>query len=43
MMAGGHAVHERQAILQTMVVISHTYCLREQEGADPQRGVGVIT
>ena len=26
-MAGGHAVHERQAILSTTVVISHTFCM----------------
>ena len=29
-MGGGHAVHERQAILSTTVVISHTFCTENQ-------------
>ena len=39
-MGGGHAVHERQAILSTTVVISP---YGERERADPQRGVAIIT
>ena len=30
MMGGGHAVNERQAILPTMVVISHTFCMEKE-------------
>ena len=30
-MAGGHAVHERQAILYTTVVISHTFCMESEK------------
>ena len=38
-MPGGHAVHERQAILYTAVVV---FLYEEREGADPQRGMAVI-
>ena len=30
-MAGGHAVHERQAILLTTVVIFHTFCMENKQ------------
>ena len=30
-MAGGHTVRELQAILPTMVVISHTFCLENEK------------
>ena len=30
-MVGGHAVHERQAILSTRVVISHTFCMENEK------------
>ena len=36
-MGGGHAVHERQAILSTTVVISHTFCM-ENENELTHRG-----
>ena len=29
-MGGGHVVHERQAILSTTVVISHTFCMENE-------------
>ena len=29
-MGGGHAVHEQQAILLTTVVISHTFCMEDE-------------
>ena len=35
-MGGGHAVHERQAILSTTVVISHTFCMENEERAAPE-------
>ena len=37
-MGGGHAVHERQAILSTMVVISNTFCMANKNKLTP-RGV----
>ena len=39
MMAGGHAVHEQQAILSTTVVISHTFCMENEKNLTP-RGLG---
>ena len=42
-MGRGHTVHERQAILLTTVVISHTFCMAKKERADPHKGVAVIT
>ena len=35
-MGGGHAVHERQAILLTMVVISHTFCMENENELTPR-------
>ena len=37
-MGGGHAVHERKAILLTTVVISHTFCMAKENELTP-RGV----
>ena len=38
-MGGGHTVHERQTILSTMVVISHTFCMAKENKLTP-RGEG---
>ena len=35
-MGGGHTVHERQAILSTMVVISHTFCMENENELTPR-------
>ena len=35
-MAGGHAVHERQAVLSTTVVISHTFCMENEKELTPR-------
>ena len=35
-MGGGHAVHEQQAILPTMVVISHTFCMVKENELTPR-------
>ena len=35
-MGGGHAVHERQAILSTTVVISHTFCMAKENKLTPR-------
>ena len=35
-MDGGHAVHEQQAILSTMVVISHTFCMAKKNELTPR-------
>ena len=35
-MGGGHAVHERQAILSTTVVISHTFCMENENEVTPR-------
>ena len=35
-MGGGHAVHERQAILSTTVVISHTFCMENENKLTPE-------
>ena len=35
-MDGGHAVHERQAILSTTVVISHTFCMAKENELTPR-------
>ena len=43
-MAGGHAVHEQQAIQYIHHGSHFPYILYgEREGADPQRGVALIT
>ena len=36
LMAGGHAVHEQQAILSTTVVISHTFCMENEKELTPR-------
>ena len=36
-MGRGHAVHERQAILSTTVVISHTFCMAKKSELTPGR------
>ena len=33
---GGHAVHERQGILSTTVVISHTFCMAKENELTPR-------
>ena len=43
MMAGGHTVHKRAAILLTMVVIPHTYCMENEKGVDTLRSMAIIT
>ena len=35
-MDGGHAVHERQAILSTTVVISHTFGMAKENELTPR-------
>ena len=35
-MDGGHAVHERQAILSTTVVISHSFCMAKVNELTPR-------
>ena len=35
-MDGEHAVHERQAILSTMVVISNTFCIAKENELTPR-------
>ena len=35
-MSGGHAVHERKAILLTTVVISHTFCMAKENELTPE-------
>ena len=35
-MDGEHAVHERQAILSTTVVISHTFCMAKENELTPR-------
>ena len=35
-MAGGYAVHKRQAILSTTVVISHTFCTKNEKELTPR-------
>ena len=35
---GGDAMHEQQAILSTMVVISHTFCMAKENNLTPRRG-----
>ena len=35
-MGGGHAVHERQAILSTTAVISHTFCMENETELTPR-------
>ena len=35
-MAGGHAVHEREAILSTSGVISHTFCMEKEKELTPR-------
>ena len=35
-MGGGHAVHKRQPILSTTVVISHTFCMENEKGLTPR-------
>ena len=35
-MGGGHAVHERQAILSTTVVNSHTFCMAKANELTPR-------
>ena len=35
-MGGGHAVHERQAILSTMVLIFHTFCMENKNELTPE-------
>ena len=35
-MAGGHAVHEQQAILSTTVVISNTFCTAKENELTPR-------
>ena len=35
-MAGGHAVHERQAILRTTVVISYTFGMENEKELTPR-------
>ena len=37
MMAEGHAMHEQQAILSTMVVIIHTFCMKNENNLTPRR------
>ena len=34
---GGHAVHERQAVLLTTVVIFHTFCIENENDLTPRR------
>ena len=41
--AGGHAVHERQAVFLDHGSHFPYILYGEREGADPQRGVAVIT
>ena len=36
MMGGRYTVHERQAILSTMVVISHTFCMENENELTPR-------
>ena len=38
-MGGGHTVYERQAILSTTIVISHTFCMENENELTP-RGCG---
>ena len=35
-MGGGHAVHKRQAILSTTVVISHTFSMENENELTPR-------
>ena len=35
-MGGRHAVHERQAVLSTTVVISHTFCMENETELTPE-------
>ena len=36
-MGRGHAVHERQVILSTKVVFSHTFCMAKKNELTPRR------
>ena len=38
-MAGGHAVHEKQTISSTTVLITHTFCMENEKHLTP-RGLG---